>query len=72
VEAVAARLGVSLQQAAEAVDESDGTRARYHRQYYHRDWNDPVNYHLVLNTGTLGLDGATDLIVAEAKRREWE
>jgi cytidylate kinase len=72
VEAVAARLGLSPQQAAEAVDESDGTRARYHRQYYQRDWNDPVNYHLVLNTGTLGLAGATDLIVAEAKRREWE
>jgi cytidylate kinase len=72
VEAVAARLGVSPQQAAVAVDESDSTRARYHRQYYHRDWNDPVNYHLVLNTGTLGLDGATGLILAEARRREWE
>jgi cytidylate kinase len=71
VEAVAARLGVSQEQAAAAVDESDSTRARYHRQYYHRDWNDPVNYHLVLNTGTLGLDGATDVIVAVAKRRDW-
>jgi cytidylate kinase len=71
VEAVAARLGVSQEQAAAAVDESDSTRARYHRQYYHRDWNDPVNYHLVLNTGTLGLDGATDVIVAVARRRDW-
>ncbi|MFL5402061.1 MAG: AAA family ATPase [Gemmatimonadales bacterium] len=71
VEVAAGRLGVSLQQAAAAVDESDSTRARYHRQYYHRDWNDAVNYHLVLNTGALGLDGATAVIVSEARRRGW-
>jgi cytidylate kinase len=72
VEAVAARLGVGPEEAAAAVDESDRTRARYHQQYYQRDWNDPVNYHLVLNTGTLGLDGATEVIVAEARRRGWK
>jgi cytidylate kinase len=72
VQTVTNRLGVSEQQAAAAVDESDNTRARYHRQYYQRDWNDPINYHLVLNTGTLGLDGARELIVAEARRRGWE
>jgi cytidylate kinase len=67
----AQRLGLDLQKAAAVVDESDSTRARYHQQYYRRDWNDPVNYHLVLNTGALGLDGATDLIVAAARRRGW-
>jgi CMP/dCMP kinase len=71
IQAAAERLGVDLQKAATVVDESDGTRARYHRQYYHRDWNDPVNYHLVLNTGALGLDGATSVIVSEARRRGW-
>ena len=58
IQAAAERLGVDLQKAAVVVDESDSTRARYHQQYYHRDWNDPVNYHMVLNTGALGLDGA--------------
>ena len=71
IQAAAERLGVDLQKAAAVVDESDGTRARYHRQYYHRDWNDPVNYHVVLNTGALGLDGATSVIVSEARRRGW-
>jgi len=28
-----------------------------------RDWNDPANYHLVLNTEALGLDGAAGVIV---------
>jgi cytidylate kinase len=71
IQAAAERLGVDLQKAAAVVDESDSTRARYHRQYYHRDWNDPVNYHVVLNTGALGLDGATSVIVSEARRRGW-
>ena len=37
-------------------------RARYTRQYYQRDWYDPVNYHMVLNTEALGIrrDGRGD------------
>src|ERR671916_789962 len=62
VEAAARRLAVDPQKATAVVEESDATRARYHRQYYRRDWNDPINYHMVLNTEALGLDGATDLI----------
>jgi cytidylate kinase len=46
-------------------------RARYHRQYYKRDWHDPVNYHMVLNTGVLGLDGAAAVIADEGRRRGW-
>ena len=42
-------------------------RARYNREYYHRDWNDPVNYHMVLNTEALGFDGAAEMIVARAR-----
>ena len=71
IQAAATRLGVDTRQAAEVVEESDGSRARYHRQYYGRDWNDPVNYHLVLNTGALGLDGATGVIVARARALGW-
>ena len=71
IQTAAQRLGVDLQRAAELVDESDSTRARYHRQYYHRDWNDPVHYHMVLNSEALGLDGATSAIVSEAQRRGW-
>jgi cytidylate kinase len=62
---------VDLEKAAAAIEESDATRARYHRQYYRRDWNDPVNYHLVLNTEALGLNGAADLIVSRARALGW-
>jgi CMP/dCMP kinase len=71
IQAAAVRLGTDLQKATAVIEESDSTRARYHREYYRRDWNDPVHYHMVLNTGALGLDGATDVIVTEARRRGW-
>jgi cytidylate kinase len=71
IQAATDRLGVDPQRAAEVVDETDSMRARYLRQYYRRDWYDPVNYHMVLNTGLLGLEAVTDLILGEARRRGW-
>jgi hypothetical protein len=53
------------------MDETDRNRARYHRQYYDRDWTDPVNYHMVLNTGVLGLEGATGAVVWRAEQLGW-
>ena len=53
--------------AAAVVDDTDKMRARYSREYYRRDWNDPVNFHMVLNTGALGLDGATEVVVGRAR-----
>jgi len=58
---------VDEREAERRLRESDADRARYHRHHYGRDWSDPANYHMVLNTGALGLEGATDLIVLRAK-----
>jgi cytidylate kinase len=71
IQAAAERLGQDPSKVAGIVDETDSMRARYLRQYYRRDWYDPVNYHLVLNTGLLGIDGVTEVIVGEARRRGW-
>ncbi len=49
------------------VHEVDSTRARYLKQYYRLDWTDPTNYHMVLNTGLLGLEGAAAVIIARAR-----
>jgi CMP/dCMP kinase len=70
-ERIAGRLGVPVEEARKLIQETDARRARYHREYYGRDWADPVHYHAVLNTGYLGLDGTADLIVREAGRRGW-
>lgn len=71
VRAVAARLGIPEEEASTLADETDRMRARYHRQHYQRDWSDAANYHLVLNTAALGLDGATDVVVARARALGW-
>jgi cytidylate kinase len=57
--------------AATMTDETDKNRARYHRQHYQRDWADPANYHMVLNTAALGLDGAAEMVVARARALGW-
>lgn len=68
VRAVCDRFGIEPDEARQRLEEKDAHRLRYHREYYNRDWNDPVNYHMVLNSGLLGLDGAADVIVAWADR----
>jgi len=70
-ERIAGRLNVTVEEARRQIHEIDGRRAKYHREYYGRDWADPVHYHVVINTGYLGLDGTADLIVREAGRRGW-
>ena len=63
--------GLSEHDARGLVDEMDTNRERYHKENFGRDWNDPVNYHMVLNTELLGTDGAADLVVAHAKALGW-
>lgn len=57
--------------AERTMDRTDAHRARYHREHYGRDWDDPAHFHMMLNTGLLGLDGATAVILGEARRRGW-
>ena len=62
---------VSEDEAAVIVDERDTNRERYHKEMYGRDWNDPVNYQLVLNTELLGTHGAAHLVIARARALGW-
>ena len=63
--------GLSESEARAAVQERDTNRERYHKEMFGRDWNDPVNYHMVLNTELLGCEGAADLVIARAKMLGW-
>src|SRR5687767_9775715 len=71
IHAVCERFGIEPAEASRQMEEMDAMRARYHRQYYHRDWTDPIHYHMTLNTGMLGLAGATALIVERATAMGW-
>jgi cytidylate kinase len=71
IQVAAARLGCAAAKAATILDDTDKMRSRYSREYYRRDWDDPVNFHMVLNTGVLGFDGATEVVVARARAMGW-
>ncbi len=65
------RSGQSEADVRKLLEHTDAMRARYHQEYYHRNWHDPTNYHMVLNTSLLGVEGAAETIVTEAERRGW-
>jgi cytidylate kinase len=71
LEVATARLGCPAERAAQVLDETDKMRGRYIREHYSRNWEDPVNYHLVINTAAVGFDGATEVIVERARARGW-
>ena len=64
---VAQREGISDEEAARRVDETNKRREQYVRRYWQRSWSAPENYQLCVNTAWLGIDGAADLIVKVAR-----
>lgn len=65
------RLELPESAARAEVIERDTNRERYHREFFSRDWSDPVNYHMVLNTELLSVEGAAELVVARARALGW-
>ncbi len=63
-ERVAGRLNISPECAAAQVEASDKHRTQYLRRFYHVRWDDPVLYHLVLNTAFVAPGPAITLIQA--------
>ncbi len=64
-------LTLSEEDAQTEIRDRDGLRGRYHLELYDRDWNDPSNYHMVLNTDALGLEGAAEVVLARANSLGW-
>ena len=62
-------LGESPSEAPKRVREVNHQRAEYVRRHFKRDWSDPANYDLCVNTARLGLDGAAELVTQVAKAR---
>jgi len=62
-------LGVAPGDARRTVDAKNHEREQYVKRYWKRNWRDPANYHLCVNTAWLGLDGAAEVIVQLARER---
>lgn len=59
---------MSLPAAREFVTREDRGRARYFKRYFAADVDDPLLYHLTINTGLVSFEQAAELIVAAAIR----
>jgi cytidylate kinase len=53
---------LSTQEAVELIAATDDTRRRYLKHYFRAEIDDPINYHLILNTGLTGHEEAARLI----------
>jgi cytidylate kinase len=66
---IAERDGLSDDKAKATILRIDAERVAFNKQHYGADLADPVNYDLVVNAGTLGLEGAADVTVAAFRSR---
>ena len=63
IERVAQHTGVTAAKAKDAVKESDRQRASFVRTLTGTDWTDARQYDLAIDTSTLGIDQATEMIL---------
>ncbi len=69
IENVAREFSVSPKEAKRRVIRTESDRKAFVRKYYNADISDPLNYDLVLNTGTLRIEEAADAICSLVKGR---
>jgi hypothetical protein len=68
IERVIAEGRASRSDAEKLVDDTNRQREQYVRRQWNRNWLAPENYHLCVNTGRLGTEGAAILVVEAARQ----
>ncbi len=63
------RFGLAEDVTRRQMHETDSNRAAYIKQLYGRDWCDPDDYDLVVNTGSISYQTAAAMILAGARGR---
>ncbi len=62
IENVSSNFGISAEAAKLRIIRTESERRAFIRKYFNADITDPINYDLVLNTGTLSIAAAADAI----------
>ena len=60
--------GLTATEAQEQIAKRDQDSSKYMERFFHVHWNDPLLYHLVINTGKWSIETAASLILDAAKR----
>jgi len=66
---VMAKFGVRADDADRMVGDMNRQREQYVKRHWNRNWLAHENYHLCVNTGWLGIEGAASLVVDAAQRQ---
>ena len=69
VKTLIARLGLTEAETRRKMHETDSNRAAYTKQLYGRDWCDPDEYDVVVNTGRVSYQTAAQMILCGARER---
>ena len=62
--------GVTFSDALIKIGETDKQRAHYLKHYHDADWSDPQHYDLVINTSSMGVKQAVEVIIAATRHQE--
>lgn len=62
------RKNITLGEATDLTKSRDLATETYLREFFDIDWNDPLLYHLTINTGRFDIDGAVEIIVSALSR----
>ncbi len=60
--------GVDPDKASDVLAKKDKQRANYYNFYTNKRWDDPANFHLMINSAAFGLDGSVELIASALER----
>jgi cytidylate kinase len=62
------KLDVPVAEAHKRVMDTNHQREAYVRRHWNRDWRDVANYDLCVNTASLGVEGAAQLVIEAARK----
>jgi len=63
IERMSDEAGITPEEAQDAILEHDRSAAAYLQRFHRADWADPLLYHLVINTGLISIEDATQLVI---------
>ena len=66
------RLGLDAAAARQEIDRSDAAHAAIVRSFFGVDWQNPLIYHLVLNTGSIPIETCVTIVRLLAERPEFQ
>ena len=62
--------GLDDKKAREAIEKTDKKRAAFYNYYTGERWGDIKNYHMAIDTDSVGIDGCVDILASYVKAKE--